>query len=146
MQLAKPKGEAAAALPPFENPRGLPVGKEPVTMKAGMVIQVSDNPEEIGVSENTQQQISSVDELAVQAPQSILSCLHKFHTEAKMNSSQSAGSGEELSSLNAQLANLRVKKLLQIADNIRNDNDIAFTATRSCLDADAGVATQDMKT
>jgi len=53
MQLAKPKGEAAASLPPYENTRGVQVGKEPITIKAGMLIQVSDNPEEIGVSENT---------------------------------------------------------------------------------------------
>ena len=46
MQLLKPKEGA----PPFENPRGLQVGKEPITMKAGMLIQVSDNPEEIGES------------------------------------------------------------------------------------------------
>ena len=53
MQLSKPKGEAAVNLPLFENPRNIQVGKEPVTIKAGMLIQVSDNPEEIGVSENT---------------------------------------------------------------------------------------------
>lgn len=74
MQLAKPKGEAAASLPPYENTRGVQVGKEPITIKAGMLIQVSDNPEEIGVSENTQQ-INSLDNQTVQAPLSILSCL-----------------------------------------------------------------------
>ena len=35
MQLAKPKGEA---LPPYENLRGVQIGKEPVTIKAGMLI------------------------------------------------------------------------------------------------------------
>mmetsp|Transcript_6778 Transcript_6778/g.8073 ORF Transcript_6778/g.8073 Transcript_6778/m.8073 type:complete len:96 (-) Transcript_6778:981-1268(-) len=49
MQLLKPKEGA----PEFENPRDLLVGKEPITMKAGMLIQISDNPEEVGISEQT---------------------------------------------------------------------------------------------
>ena len=58
----------------------------------------------------------------MQAPLTILSCLKKFHAEAKMNSSDSSAAAlEEFSTLNAQLANMRVKKLLQIADKIRND-------------------------
>jgi hypothetical protein len=51
MQLVKPKEDAA---PPFENPRGLQIGKEPIVIKAGMLIQVSDSPEEIGVTTGTQ--------------------------------------------------------------------------------------------
>ena len=58
-------------------------GKEPVTIKAGILIQVSDNPEEIGVTENTLQQMNEMDNQKVQAPLSILSCLQKFHKEAK---------------------------------------------------------------
>jgi len=50
MQLVKPK----EGTPEFENTRGLQVGKEPITMKAGILIQVSDNPEEVGVSEQSQ--------------------------------------------------------------------------------------------
>ena len=38
MQLNKPKGEAAAALPQFENPRNVQLGQEPVTIKAGILI------------------------------------------------------------------------------------------------------------
>ena len=38
MQLNKPKGDAAVALPPFENERNIQIGKEPVTIKAGMLI------------------------------------------------------------------------------------------------------------
>jgi hypothetical protein len=51
MNLAKPK----EGLPAFENPRGLRIGQEPITMKAGMLIVVSDNPEEVGLSERTQE-------------------------------------------------------------------------------------------
>lgn len=96
MQLAKPK----EGLPEFENPRGLQQLKEPVLMKAGMVISVSDNPEETGLSEQTQS-LNSFDQANVQAPLSLLSCLSKFHAEAKMNSSQSSASLEEFSKLNA---------------------------------------------
>ena len=53
MELARPKGEAADALPPFENPRGVQVGQEPVTFRSGILIQVSDNPEEVGIQQNT---------------------------------------------------------------------------------------------
>ena len=135
MQLNKPKGDAAAALPAFENPRNLQLGKEPVTIKAGILISVGDNPEEIGVSENTQQ-INSMDEQAVQAPLSILSCLQKFHQEAKQNSGEGTPpvTPDEYSVLNAQIANMKVKKLLQIADNIRNDDSVAITATRATID------------
>ena len=49
-----------------------------------MLISISDNPEEIGVSENTQQ-LNSVDNQIVQAPLSLMSCLKKFHVEAKMS-------------------------------------------------------------
>ena len=38
MQLVKPKGDAAASLPRFENPRNIQLGKEPITIKAGMLI------------------------------------------------------------------------------------------------------------
>lgn len=64
MQLNKPKGEAAVALPPFENPRNIQLGKEPVSIKAGILISVGDNPEEIGVSENTLQ-INTMDNQTV---------------------------------------------------------------------------------
>jgi hypothetical protein len=86
MQLLKPKGDAANALPPFENPRGIQLAKEPVTLRAGMLISVSDNPEEIGVTENTLQ-LNSIDNLIVQAPLSLMSCLQKFQMDAKMNGS-----------------------------------------------------------
>ena len=39
MELRKPTGEAANDLPAFENPRNLQLGKEPVTIKSGMIIE-----------------------------------------------------------------------------------------------------------
>jgi len=39
MELRKPTGEAAADLPAFENPRNLVLGKEPVTIKSGMILE-----------------------------------------------------------------------------------------------------------
>lgn len=76
----------------------------------------------------------------------MLSCLKKFHTEAKMNSSASSASSlEEFSTLNAQLANMRVKKLLQIADNIRNDQEVEIAATRASYDADLATVTKDLE-
>ena len=106
-----------------------------MTIKTGILISVGDNPEEIGVSENTQQ-INSMDDQAVQAPLSILSCLQKFHQEAKQNSGEGTPpvTPDEYSVLNAQIANMKVKKLLQIADNIRNDDSVAITATRAIMD------------
>ena len=35
--------------------------------------------------------------------------------------------------------------MLQIADNIRNDNDVAFAATRACMDGDLTVAIKDLE-
>ena len=40
MQLNKPTGEAAAHLPEFENVRNLSLGKEPVTVKSGIVLEL----------------------------------------------------------------------------------------------------------
>jgi len=40
---------------------------------------------------------------------------------------------------------MKVKKFLQIADNIRSDESVAITATRATMDADMTVATQDLK-
>ena len=49
MQLAKPtKDPDLAALPPFENPRQIQLGKEPITLKSAMLLQVTDSPEEVG--------------------------------------------------------------------------------------------------
>lgn len=63
-----------------------------------------------------------------------------------MNSSASSASSlEEFSTLNAQLANMRVKKLLQIADNIRNDQEVEIAATRACYDADLATVTKDLE-
>jgi len=70
MQLIKPK----EGCPPFENTRQLLIGKEPVTVKAGMVIQVSDNPEEVGLSEQTSQ-LNSLEDQALQAPLVLLASL-----------------------------------------------------------------------
>ena len=82
----------------------------------------------------------------MQAPLSLLACLQKFHVEAKMNSSQSsAAAPEEYCALNAQLADMRVKKLLQIADNIRNDETVAITATKAAISSDIAVAVTDLK-
>ena len=39
MELRKPTGEAANDLPAFENPRNLELGKEPVTIKSGMILE-----------------------------------------------------------------------------------------------------------
>jgi len=39
---------------------------------------------------------------------------------------------------------MRVKKLLQVADNIRNDAEVEITATRACMDADIATATKDL--
>lgn len=130
MQLSRPKGEAANALPPFENPRGIQLGKEPITIKAGLLMSISDNPEEVGVSQNTTQ-LSSVDNQALLAPLSLLSCLKKFYNEAKMASSEASGAPEEFSTLNAQATNMKVKKLLMIADNIRSDETVDITATKA---------------
>jgi len=47
--------------------------------------------------------------------------------------------------LNAQLANMKVKKILQIADNIRNDETVVITATKAIYDTDVTVATADLK-
>ena len=108
---------------------------------------MSDNPEEVGVSQNTTQ-LSSVDNSAVLAPLSLVSCLQKFHNDAKMNSSEKSTAGtapEEFSALNAQVANLKVKKTLMIADNIRNDETVAITATKATLDTDLATASQDLK-
>jgi len=65
-----------------------------------------------------------------------------------MNSSHSSAqqAPEEFSTLNAQLANMKVKKMLQLADNIRNDSEVTFTATRSRMDADKEIATKDLVT
>ena len=49
LELARPKGEAALSLPPFENVRNLQIGLEPVIIKSAILIQVSDNPEEVGI-------------------------------------------------------------------------------------------------
>ena len=54
-----------------------------------------------------------------------------------MSNSESATppvASEEYSVLNAQIANMKIKKLLQIADNIRNDDSMAITATRATID------------
>ena len=40
---------------------------------------------------------------------------------------------------------MKIKKLLQIADNIRNDETVAITATRTSMDQDISIATQDLK-
>ena len=49
MQLAKPtKDPDLAALPAFENPRQIQLGKEPITLKSAMLLQVTDSPEEVG--------------------------------------------------------------------------------------------------
>ena len=40
MQLNKPTGEAAASLPEFENVRNLQLGKEPVTIKSGIIFEL----------------------------------------------------------------------------------------------------------
>ena len=40
---------------------------------------------------------------------------------------------------------MRVKKFLQIADNIRNDETVAITATRAAISADLETATSDLK-
>lgn len=39
---------------------------------------------------------------------------------------------------------MRVKKLLQVADNIRNDAEVEITATKVCMDADIATATKDL--
>ena len=62
-----------------------------------------------------------------------------------MNSSESSQPLDEFGALNSQLTNMRIKKLLQIADNIRNDNEVVITATRSSLDSDFDVASKDLK-
>ena len=62
-----------------------------------------------------------------------------------MNSSESSQPLDEFGALNSQLTNMRVKKLLQIADNIRNDESVAITATRASLDSDFVVATENLK-
>ena len=62
-----------------------------------------------------------------------------------MNSSESSQPLDEFGALNSQLTNMRVKKLLQIADNIRNDAEVVITATRSSLDSDFVVASKDLK-
>ena len=59
MQLVKPKNPDD--FPAFENPREIQLGQEPITFKAGMLISVSDNPEEVGISQNTQQ-LNSLDD------------------------------------------------------------------------------------
>ena len=41
MELRKPTGDAAADLPPFENPRNLQLGQEPVTIKSGVIMECS---------------------------------------------------------------------------------------------------------
>lgn len=144
MQLARPKGDAANALPPFENPRGIQLGKEPVTIKAGLLMSISDNPEEVGVSQNTTQ-LSTVDNQVLLAPLSLLSCLKKFHNDTKMTSSEASGAPEQFSVLNSQTANMKVKKLLMIADNIRDDDTVDITATKATQDGDISVATADLK-
>lgn len=125
MQLNKPKGEAAASLQPFENPRNIQLGKEPVTIKAGMLILVSDSPEEIGVSESTQQ-LSSLDNNDLQAPLSIISCLKKFSQQDKPSCSESkpVATADDYSVLNAQIGNMKLKKILQIADKVRSDDSV----------------------
>ena len=40
MELKKPVGDAAASLPPYENTRNLVPGKEPVTIKSGLLLEV----------------------------------------------------------------------------------------------------------
>ena len=40
MQLNKPTGDAAANLPEFENPRNLQLGKEPLTVKSGIMLEL----------------------------------------------------------------------------------------------------------
>ena len=40
MELKKPTGDAAANLPAFENKRNLTLGKEPVTIKSGVLFEV----------------------------------------------------------------------------------------------------------
>jgi len=40
MQLNKPTGEAAESLPAFDNQRNLQPGKEPVTVKSGLILEV----------------------------------------------------------------------------------------------------------
>ena len=38
-----------------------------------------------------------------------------------------------------------MKKLLQIADNIRNDTEVDFAATRACMDSDLVTAVKDLE-
>lgn len=40
---------------------------------------------------------------------------------------------------------MKVKKLLQMADNLRNDEAVVITATKAIFDADLTVATADLK-
>ena len=39
---------------------------------------------------------------------------------------------------------MHVKKLLKVADNIRNDAEVAIPATRACMETDLAAATKDL--
>ena len=79
MELRKPTGEAANDLPAFENPRNLQLGKEPVTIKSGMIIECGTIRNEES-KQGTKESVQNTEKYF--APVNVLSCLEKFKTES----------------------------------------------------------------
>ena len=97
MELRKPTGEAANDLPVFENPRNLVLGKEPVTIKSGMIIECGTirNEESKQVSKESVQSSEKYF-----APVNVLSCLEKFKAES--------GDGKGYSGLNPSCGDIQI--------------------------------------
>ena len=73
MQLAKPK----VNIPAFLNERSLNLGMEPVTIKAGMLMQVSKISDNELIQATVERQ-NSIGDAVVEAPLSLLSCLNTY--------------------------------------------------------------------
>ena len=129
MELKKPTGDAASELPAFENTRNLQIGKEPITIKSGIIFELGTKREE---GKETDKQNSSATE-TIFAPVSVLSCLRKFQLEAQ--------DGSVLSEMNSKFTDPLIKQYLKVANNIvapkqEGEEDINFIATKDCLEFD----------